>query len=515
MLLRRPRGLEVCAAPLALLAAPWLACAADFCISGTVVNASTGEPLRHAAATIPQAATLTDAAGIFRFCGLPAGAYYANAEKPGFTAAGTQVVIGPSRENILLRLQPLAVIKGKVTESGGEPLEKVLIQALSITTEDGRRKVKVESAVSTDDRGEYRLPGMAAGPYLLRAAGWQGAASGAKSSDSGETFAAVYYGGATDLASAAPLAVAAGSQLDADFSVTLAPSYRIRGVLAGFSALLPPKIELLGPEGDLSAAPVAFSPATGVFQISNVASLINNTPATESEGEESRRGEQAVQVGSTDVNDVLLTLAGTVTLKGAVRVAGASVSSPLPPACSVDVSPAGDSMSQETAVESSTSDDGEFEVPSLLPGRYRVKMECANGYIAAAHFGDADLLARDELLIIPGAPPPRLEAVLNRDGGTLDLAEDTDKEPVTAWLALVPDSGNDLHTRFAILKGKLSLSGIAPGDYHVYAWVGSPYEFEYANPEAQRAWAGRAVSVHVAERVHQSVSLKIAPREPQ
>jgi len=59
----------------ALAAAPLFAGEPPFCIGGTALNASTGEPLRRAAVTIPQAAALTDAAGAFRFCGLAAGEY--------------------------------------------------------------------------------------------------------------------------------------------------------------------------------------------------------------------------------------------------------------------------------------------------------------------------------------------------------------------------------------------------------------------------------------------------------
>jgi hypothetical protein len=79
----------------------------------------------------------------------------------------------------------------------------------------------------------------------------------------------------------------------------------------------------------------------------------------------------------------------------------------------------------------------------------------------------------------------------------------------------MPDSGNDLYARFALLKGKLSLSGIAPGDYQIYSWSGSPYAFEYANPAVRQAWAGRAVAVKVAARDRQSITVKVPAGEPQ
>jgi hypothetical protein len=491
------------AATFALLAAPWPACAADFCIGGTVVNALTGEPLRRAAVTTPQTATLTDAAGAFRFCGLSAGSYYTNGEKPGFAATGLAVTVGPSREDVVLRLQPLAVVKGKVLDADGEPLENALIQLLSLSVEDGWRKARVEFAVATDDRGEYHIAGLAPGRYLVRAAGCQGA----------ETFTPVYYGGAIDLASATPLTVEPGREASADFSVALETSYRIQGVLAGLSAHLPARIELLDAEGDPSAAPVEFNAATGAFRINNVAPGSYVLRATEGEGSQRRRGEQAVEVGAADVYGVVVTLAAAVVVKGTVLTAGAAGAVAAPPGCAVDLSPAAISLSGEAKLESSTGDDGEFEFSGVLPGRYRVRMDCANGYIAAAHAGETDLLAHDELLIPPGAAPP-VEAVLKTDGGRVDVtASEGGGDEAQAWLAVLPDSGSNLHARFAMIKGQRTLTEVAPGDYQVYCWTGSPADFEYANPAARQAWAGRAVSLHVTEHDHQSITVKVAPGE--
>lgn len=496
----------------AFLTTPLLA-ATDFCVAGTVVNALTGEPLHRAAVTIPQTATLTDAAGAFRFCGLPAGAYYANGEKPGFTPAGLNVMVGPSREDVVLRLPPLGVVKGKVVDANGDPLENALIQLLPLSLDNGRRKAHIEAAVSTDDRGEYRLPGLAAGRYLVRAAGWQG--SVANQPNASETFAPVYYGGATDLASAAPLTVDPGREVTADFSVSLETAYRIRGSLASYSALLPAKVELLGAEGGLSVAPIALNAATGAFQISNVAPGSYLLRATQGEGDQRLRAEQAVEVASTDLFDVVLPLAHAVVVKGIVRTAGVSGAVPSPPGCSVDLIPTAVSVSDEPALESMTGDEGEFEFAGVLPGRYSLRTDCANGYIASVHAGDTDLLARDELLISPGVTPPPLEAVLNTDGATVDVtpSPENDDDEAGSWLVLMPESGNPIHIKFAILRGKISISAVAPGDYQAYAWTGSPYDFEYANPAVRQAWAGHAVSVSVNARDRQSITVKLSPGE--
>lgn len=493
-----------------LAGAPLRADQPEFCVGGTVLNAQTGEPLRRAAVTIPEAAALTDAAGAFRFCSLPAGAYYANAEKPGFVAAGASVVVGPSRENVVLRLQPLCVIGGKVVDAAGEPAPNVLVQLLAIQVAEGRRKVRVESAVAADDRGEYRLAGLSAGRYYLRVAGWEGATG---NPDEGEAFAPVYYGGAAELASAAPVTVEPGRELRADFSVSLRNAYRIRGAIAGFSPLLPAKIELLGGGLEPSPAPVTLDAATGKFQIDDVAPGSYVLRATQGEGRERTRGELALQVNA-DVKGVVVPLAGSVVLRGIVRMAAASAqAAPSSPNCAIKLSPAETWISEEAALEASTGPAGEFAIEDVLPGRYRVGMACANGYISAARIGETDLLANPELPIPPGPSLPPIEAVLASDGGTLDVTASAEGEPGPAWVLLLPASGYELHARLARLKAQLTFQAVAPGDYQAYAWAGSPEAFEYANPDARQAWAGRALSVHVAERDRQSITVKVAPGE--
>jgi len=492
---------------LILVVAPLLADEPEFCIAGAVLNASTGEPLRRAAVTVPQSATLTDAAGAFRFCHLPAGFYYANAEKPGFVAAGSRVLVGPSREDLVLRLNPQAVVAGKVVDASGEPVPNVLVQVLSILVADGHRQVRVDSTAATNDRGEYRLAGLDAGRYYLRAAGWQGAP---QDPGANEAFSPVYYGGATEVASAEAVTVEPGRDLRADFSVTLRPAYRIRGAIAGFSPLLPAKIELVDGNQEPSSAPVTLDSATGAFQVSAVPPGSYILRATQGESPQRSRGELALQIDA-DVKGVVAPLAGSVVLRGIVRMAEFSApGAPSSPNCAIQLSHAEAWISGEATLETPTEPTGEFRIEGVLPGRYRLRMDCAGGYVSAARFGETDLLASGEFTIPPTVTPPPIEAVLALDGGTVDVTASADGEAGPAWVLLLPASGYGIHTRFAHLNAKLTFSGVAPGDYQAYAWTGSPEAFEYGNPEARQAWAGRAVSLHIGDRDRQSVAIKIA-----
>jgi len=264
-----------------------------------------------------------------------------------------------------------------------------------------------------------------------------------------------------------------------------------------------------------SATPVRLDAATGAFQIDYVAPGSYILRATQGEGQERRRGELALQV-SAAVDSVVVPLAGSVVLRGIVRMAADSgPAAPSSPKCAIRLSPVEAWISGEPAFEANTGPTGEFQIAGVPAGRYRLRMDCASGYISAARIGETDLLANGEFRIPPGMAPPPIEAVLASDGGTVDVTPSSDGETGPAWVLLLPASGNELHTRFARLSGKLSFTGLAPGDYQAYAWTGSPEAFEYANPEARQAWADRAVSVQLGQRDRQSVALKIMAGETQ
>jgi hypothetical protein len=184
------------------------------------------------------------------------------------------------------------------------------------------------------------------------------------------------------------------------------------------------------------------------------------------------------------------------------------------PACAIKISAMDAWSPDEPALEASTESSGEFELQNVPPGRYRLRMECAGGYLSALHLGDVDLLADGELSIPPGLAPAPVDAVLSADGGTLQVTASAEGEPGPGWLLLLPASGSELHTRLARLIAKYTFSGIAPGDYQVYAWSGSPEAFEYADPDARQAWAARAASVHIGGGDRQSIAVRVAGDKP-
>ena len=128
----------------------------------------------------------TDAQGAFEFTALPAGSYRLTASagqysaaylgiaygakkpnSPGSTDMGTpiQLANGQAFEKAVIALPRGAVITGRVTDEGGDPLARVQVYTLFYAPGSGRG-MRMNGA-STDDLGQFRLFGLAPGDYTV------------------------------------------------------------------------------------------------------------------------------------------------------------------------------------------------------------------------------------------------------------------------------------------------------------------------------------------------------------
>jgi hypothetical protein len=216
------------------------------------------------------------------------------------------------------------------------------------------------NAVATNDRGEYRITRLPAGRYPVKASGQFSRSSyygdHAPPPTAQESFAPVYLGGSREVAGATTVALPAGAEARADFSVTLRPGHRIRGRIINLKPHNNADLQLSSGDEDLGINSSSLELATGRFEIQGV-------------------------------------------LDGAYRLRVYQRSDGQNPRVSGKVS------------------DGTFEIPSVFPGKYWVSFMTEDGlYISAARAGDTNLLATQELVADNGAAP-EMDIVLRADGG--------------------------------------------------------------------------------------------------
>jgi len=193
----------ICAAPLAVTAfqtpqrdtAPVVR-AGTGVISGVVVSDDgAATPMRRARIALesgllemPRGA-VTDDRGRFVFTNLPAGNYTLTATKPAYVTVvygarragerpGLAIAVrdGQRIENIVMPLPRGAVMTGVIRQSNGLPAPGVSVQVMPVRTIGGQRTTALMGfqTATTDDRGVYRVFGLAPGEYVVEARANQG-----------------------------------------------------------------------------------------------------------------------------------------------------------------------------------------------------------------------------------------------------------------------------------------------------------------------------------------------------
>lgn len=160
-------------------------------ISGVVVDGSTGAPVPGAIVFIaavpdkpigPERRQITDERGRFAFVNLPADTNYTIASsKFGYLEGGygrdvlptdpLRTVVLPGGAwlpNIRATVWKPGVISGTVRDELGEPVVGVYVRALVRVNIYGRQDLASGPIVITDDRGEFRFPGLPPGHYLVQ-----------------------------------------------------------------------------------------------------------------------------------------------------------------------------------------------------------------------------------------------------------------------------------------------------------------------------------------------------------
>jgi hypothetical protein len=232
-------------------------------VRGRVIYDDTRRPLRRGQVTIYDPAAKsntrhfiawTDGRGEFQIKDVPAGKYFVVVTAPGIISSGIDdsdkaqrasvTVDGAPRPDVVVRVKRGGAISGKVTYADGDPALNASIKILS--KKDGKwPPVPVyvgrgsNDRVVTDERGAYRVSGLAPGEYLVGAAEekW-GIELYARDDPDGSTLLnralliPTYYDGAANLTDATVLTIRAGSE-ETNINITLAdrPVHSISGLV--------------------------------------------------------------------------------------------------------------------------------------------------------------------------------------------------------------------------------------------------------------------------------------------
>ena len=174
----------------------------------------------------------TDAEGRYRLADVPPGRYYLSPFAPALVVAGLSqtswqpgrllnIAPGEKLEDLDFALTRGGVITGRVTYADGRPVVETPVRVMA-ADEAERKKPQYDMspfAFNTDDRGVYRLYGLARGRYLVFV-GESPEDGIVRTGGAGGVVARTFYGNTTDVAQAKPVELATGEEVTAvDISV--------------------------------------------------------------------------------------------------------------------------------------------------------------------------------------------------------------------------------------------------------------------------------------------------------
>jgi hypothetical protein len=228
-------------------------------ISGHVLAGDTGKPIRGAVVEIVIYGNLsgrfrqvlTDADGKFEFKNLPAGHFQVAAQATrylrmqfGQPQPGPAGLLNPARaidiaegqafSSADFKLSRFCAIEGVVLDEFGDPVPNVAIQVSQVQYAGGRKRLIPANPSSdagpprpTDDRGRFRVGGLAPGDYYVEAL------SGAFADPTAAGgFAVTFFPGTAKASGATAVSVTPGHDaLNLSFTLVPAPMARVAGTL--------------------------------------------------------------------------------------------------------------------------------------------------------------------------------------------------------------------------------------------------------------------------------------------
>jgi|HubBroStandDraft_6_1064221.scaffolds.fasta_scaffold122995_1 hypothetical protein len=542
-------------------------------VSGVVVNSVNHEPVARAlvVSNDERFAVWTDVNGRFEFVfpetatGNDAAAgpgrsgmnlvgyrpYAFTARKPGFLGRQNDqgVILSnvPDGKEIEIALVPEALIVGHIALPTSEPPDPIEIELYQRQVQKGRAHWVSVGVQATRSDGEFRFAELAAGTYKLLTHELldedpKTAAPGGQV----YAYAPVYYPNANGFASAGTIQLTPGKIVHANLSLVRQPYFPVIVPVAN----VPPGVGLnvkvsaqgrVGPGYELGYDPqkqmIVGSLPNGNFRLEATAFggkvLSGVTNITVRGGAEGMvlplAASPPIMVNVKEQFTAEVT-PGTTTTRGA---GGRATSQQRKYDITVIFEPADDFGAQQQSASrgrSETQPDS-VQMDNVAPGRYWVQVYPTHGYVASVTASGVDL-RRQPLIVPAGSSVPSIEVTLRDESATIEgtvegvsgltgsaaplsqgpygwAGPPSSASSARVYFIPLPDSTGRFTENFVNQDGKFGAVSLPPGEYRVLAFSNVQPDLEYENPEAMRAYDGKAQAVRLAAGQKERVQLQL------
>ena len=492
---------------------------------------------------------LTGPDGHFQIESIAPGRYRLFAERTGYQevdkhhhrADGRLLTLSAGQEikDLVIHLQAASVITGRITDEDGDPMSEAQVAVLRQTYASGHSRWEQVGAERTNDLGEYRIAGLAAGNYfvavtpppdfrsLIETSGSSAAAasSAAANKPPPAVYQTTFYPGTRDRGQAQPIQLHAGDEFPVNFSLTSSPSLSIRGTVVNLPQGATAAIMLQSKDfnGMLNGAEMHKD---GSFEVRDISPGAYTILATVENSPVPMIARQMIEITSANLEGIRLTAQPGGIIRGRLR---------LEPAANLQIK--ADSGMMFLMLRSADNDDdsgstfnvgngfspltqvnvdGSFEWKNVPAGNYFVRLSDASaapGYFLKSALSSGHDVSESGIAVSGGTT--MLDLLASPNGAIAEGVVMNEKnEPVSdAVVVAVPEPRLRTHPdRFhkvsADQQGHFMLRSLPPGDYTLLAWEGLDDD-AYLNPEFLKKWERQGKILHTHELDHVATQLVV------
>jgi len=512
-------------------------------VAGNVFRLDTGEPLKKAKVLLQSHTgeefsvfSLTDEQGHFLFENLLPGSYDLEVSRNGYVDAWAIRTLAPGQNmtNLVFKLARTAAISGRVFDEDGEPIAKAAVITYRASRQQGKEQENDDDPVLTNDLGEFRIFGLAPGRYYIavnfRPEDPFHRYTPAANQKLNTGYLPSYYPNTIDPAKARALSVGPGDEIrSVEFFLRASRFVTVRGRViceicgnserSGRVSLNPQGVGLAHA---LRGLDDNFRPKDGSFVLRNVppGSYDLTASYTGSELTDWHLARRQLEVGTTDVDGVTITISRGVDISGHLIWEGAAPNEP--GNIHVRLQPLGED--QPPFLEPAVKPDGTFQFKNVPEGSYRPVVHlygpAEKFFLKSARYGTATITDAG-FTVRPGADLSLELTVSSRVAQLSGVVLDAVSLPaVGTTVVLIPDPPHrsvveQYKSTSTDQDGKFSMTGLTPGDYKVFSWDfvdESAEEFttpDWFDPEWLKPYETKGESVHLEESDKKSVKLAL------
>jgi hypothetical protein len=462
-------------------------------VEGDVRDSVTGGPVVRAHVLLsgqngkPQTyGAITDAEGKFVMNGLSAGSYTATVQRAGFvtpiepgaqTAHRISLAAGDRKTEFHLKLTPAGAITGRVLDAHGEPMEGVPVEV------EGSAARGMTSGAITDDKGQFRIGGLAPRKYRVKAQPMMLPTPPEIRTDGTveSNYVATFYPNSREVRSAGRVEVKAGEEVTGvDIRLVESAPVRVSGTVSGLPAGVKNAMLELRKDGGMSSSGTIVKP-NGTFQVWRVAPGKYRLSARWNDNGQSMSSTVLdIDLAGTHLDGLELKMVAPSDIAGQV-IFDDEQAKGQPPEQKPGQQPQRTQprrlMLRETSgtapqQQATVADDGAFRLTGVAPGRYRVIPGWARVYVKSLQLGQVHL--DGNILDLRNGPAGgALDVVVSSAVSDLTGVVEDGKGPVEgARVALMledADSGAQPAMTIAGPGGIYRFQSLTPGRYRVAA----------------------------------------------